>query len=138
MGEIGAFAAAVWHYWLLLVGGSVVVIVLGVVEKLWRKELNGKLYLALLALLLLTACFEAWRDAYRKVGDDASALQKAWAQREVDSLQVDSLRATAARMQTSQRLQAEPPIMAAEVEGGRWTWRQVPSRVDSLPYAIEV
>jgi hypothetical protein len=61
-GDIGTYLAAVWEHWKLLAGGCALIVLLGLWERHKEKTLDWKLYLILLGLLFVWACFLAWRD----------------------------------------------------------------------------
>jgi hypothetical protein len=67
MADVWRFVMAVASHWILLVGGAAVIVLIGVAERLIKKELSPRLYIGLLIGLFFSASFLAWKDEHDKV-----------------------------------------------------------------------
>jgi hypothetical protein len=61
LARVFQFLHAVFINWIVLLGGAVM-IVLGVFERLWRKEVHWRFYAGILAALLFVAFYLSWRQ----------------------------------------------------------------------------
>jgi hypothetical protein len=67
MADVWRFVMAVGNHWIVLVGGTTIIILLGVAERLIRKEISPRLYASLLVGLFFCATFLAWKEEHDKV-----------------------------------------------------------------------
>jgi len=137
-------------------GGAVVITVLGIVERLARRELSLRLYLGLMLSLVFYATFLAWKDE-RQTATSISKEVDSWmtkhaelqaAKSRVDSLVEekerriqelsDKLQDTIRARPIEVKLKGSQLTEPAVTEGLRVTQRRVPSPSDEAPFALEV
>jgi hypothetical protein len=63
--DIGAFAQAVGHHWITLMGGGVITVAVGVFERVSGKNVPLWVYGCILVFFAFLACYLAWRDERR-------------------------------------------------------------------------
>ena len=151
-----SFLAAVFSQWLVLMGGAALITILGILERFRGKDVSVRLYLGIMALFVLYACFLAWRD--ERIAVTACSGQLTDAKKEIvaqKQLITDCDKTTKDREQLIQQLQgklidavsARPvevklPPSAAETaptppEGLRLTVKNVASPKEDSPFALE-
>ena len=64
MTDFWRFTMAVASQWIALVGGTAIIVFLGVLERLVRKEISLRLYGFLLISLFFYSCYLAWSEDY--------------------------------------------------------------------------
>ena len=63
------FLRAVMRHWVALVGGCAVVVLLGVGERVSGQNIPMWVYISLLGVLGMMACYLAWRDAQKQLAE---------------------------------------------------------------------
>lgn len=60
------FLGAVFDQWMTLLGGGALIVIIGLIERRFGRQLHWKLYQYLVAALLFYACYLAWRIEHDK------------------------------------------------------------------------
>lgn len=64
--QVGAYVQALLRHWLALVGGSSIIVLLGLWERRSQQNVPWSVFSVAAALALLPATFLAWRDEYKE------------------------------------------------------------------------
>ena len=74
--EFWPFAVSVASHWVSLLTGGIIVLTIGVWERLTRKSVPRQLYFAIMGSALFISCFLAWREEHSKTEHLALEFQE--------------------------------------------------------------
>jgi hypothetical protein len=73
--NLWGFLRALGHHWITLMSGGVITVAVALVERLTRQNVPTWVYVSILVLFALCACYLAWRDVKRKENEAVSRLK---------------------------------------------------------------
>jgi hypothetical protein len=103
MDELKLFARAIFSHWLTLMSGGVIIVAVGIFERVTSRNVSWSIYVTLICVLIVVSSFLAWRDKHNELLDkslEANSLKQELAnerepiRREFDAIRLRLLTST--------------------------------------------
>ena len=76
MGYLFSFIAGVLNHWVELMSGGIITVVVALFERHKTKTVSWRWYIRLIVLFVFMACFLAWRDEHKALGEAKKELNE--------------------------------------------------------------
>jgi|ERR1044072_4892442 hypothetical protein len=76
MGDLFSFLGGVLNHWVELMSGGIITVMVALIERHKTKNISWRWYIRLIVLFVFTACFLAWRDGHKELGEAKKELNE--------------------------------------------------------------